>query len=255
MHSLYICIYTYIYMAFSTFNSLNSSFRKNIVPSSPVPDILWYKFESTDISSNNLNLKNYAGTGDYNALCSVSGMLSNAQSVFGAGSLYMNGTSYVNLNSSIVNTFNGTQSATYSIWVFQTSGGSGYTPPFILRYNGMYNLTGIGLTSTGVMTRMDLSQYIPLSVTIALNTWHNIALTLQYTATNSWVAKLYVDGVSQPFNYAPNVSGSGTSTIGNPNTNNFSTQGVGSFYGHVDDFRVYSYALTDAQMTLIYNKK
>lgn len=185
-------------------------------------------------------------------------MLSNTKSLIGAGSLYMDGTSYVNLNSSYVDSFTSTQSATYSIWVFQTSGGGGYTPPFMIRNGGMYNQTGIGLTSSGYIDRLNLGgQYVPMSVTISQNTWH-IALTHQYTGTNSWITKIYVDGVSLPYQYSNtnlSVSGSGTSSIGNPNRNTFSSSNVGSFYGYVDDFRVYSYALTDAQMTLIYNKK
>jgi hypothetical protein len=249
-------------MAFSTFNSFHSTHNR-LSALSNIPDVLWYKFEASDISSNNLNLKNYALNGDYNAVCTGSGMLSTATSAVGSGSLYLNGTNYVNLNSSAVNLFSTTQSGSYSIWFYCNSSTSGsytlpgnFITPFLLQFAGVNHFNGFELSSSNNVITFPRSNmgdcYIPqTNQTISSNVWHNMTITIKYISTNLWSYKTYLDGILVP--------DSGGNSSNSFSGNSFSTQNSNSyigygFAGYVDDFRVYSYPLTQAQVTSIYNK-
>ena len=261
-------------MAFCSFNSFNSLSNKRkkqtttIVPAG-TPDILWYQFETGDISSNNLNLKNYV-TGDYLATCSTTGMLSTTTSALGSGSLLMNGSNWVNLNSSntLLNNFSNTQSQSYSVWFRCTSAtpnASTIMVPFVFAYNGQYTHTTFAIKNNGgnnlfIERTNNGAQYVPMNTnTFAVNTWNHFATTATNTSSGNWSLRSYFNGtlLTGPTTTSNSLlNGGGPSYIGSGNITT-GVNGYGgncNFIGYVDDLRVYNSVLSASQILSLYNK-
>ena len=236
--------------------------NKTITYSTITPDLMWYKFESGDLSGT--NLRNYA-TGDYLALCSASGMLSTTTSAVGSGSLLMNGSTRITLANTALTPFSSTQSQTISIWFncsSATPNASTIMCPYLLAYNYTYTLDSIAIKNAGTnlltIERSNFgAQYLSLAGigTFGINTWQHYAMTVSNNSAGNWTIKNYFNGTL--FSTATSTTlaqSSSSSFIGSGQTAVMGYNGDSNFIGNVDDFRVYSYALTATQISSIYNK-
>jgi hypothetical protein len=232
------------------------------------PDILWYKFETGD-STNGTNLKNYV-SGDYLATCSTTGMLSTAQSAVGTGSLLMDGTNSVNLNSTntLLNAFSDTQSQSYSVWFRCTSdtpNASTIMVPFVFAYAGQYTHTTFAIKNNGTgLLKIERTnyggQYIGMETnSFSVNTWNHFATTATNTSSGNWDLRSYFNGVLLTGPYASFhtlLSGGGSSYMGSGNITGGLNGYTGNcnFIGYIDDLRVFNSVLTAGQILSIYNK-
>ena len=234
-----------------------------------LPDLLWYKFETGDISSNNLNLKNYS-TGDYLATCSTTGMLSTTTSAVGSGSLFMSGSSWVSLLSTntLLNTFSSTQSGSYTIWFNCTTANPNSSTimiPFLLAYTDQYNEIGFAIKNSSAnkiyIERINIgAQYYNVTASntiVSINTWNHFAITVSNTSSNNWTYKSYLNGslISSSTSTTMLETTTGTSFIGSGNKNPvIGYSGDSNFIGYVDDFRVYNRTITSTEIVALYNR-
>lgn len=233
--------------------------------SSTSPDVLWYTFEAADFSG--LNIKNHV-TNDYLATCSTSGMLNTSTFATGASCLYMNGSSYVSLSSTItgMTTFSATQSQSHCLWIYCTSAtasSSGYMAPFVYLYNGQYTHTTLLIANNGgnnmCISRFNYGgQYWAAAAnSFAINTWNHIAVTATNTSSGNWTLNAYLNGalLNTLTSFNSLVDGGGPSYIGSGNLNAVNgMSGNSNFIGCVDDLRIYNRALSASEVLSIYNK-
>jgi len=236
-----------------------------------IPDILWYKFNSTDISSNGLNLLNSA-TGDYNALCTTSNMIvNNALNLDAINSIDLKLT-----NNTTITSFTTTQSVSYTCWINVTNLNTQANPtqmhsiPITMAYYTKdYNILPFEFqysnSTSFIWQRSNIGGdclTINNPPSINYNTYAHYAFIVENTGTSLWTFKRYVNNILIdtllstatnnpsliPFSFA-NYPSKINSTFDS------SSQYFKNTTGALDDFRVYNYALTSSQVTSIYNSR
>jgi len=236
-----------------------------------IPDILWYKFNSTDLSSNGLNLLN-STTGDYNALCTTSNMIvNNALNLDAINSIDLKLT-----NNTTITSFTTTQSVSYTCWIYVTNLNTQANPsymwsiPITMAYNQQYwNILPFEFqysnSTSFIWQRSNIGGdclTINNPPSINYNTYAHYAFIVENTGTSLWTFKRYVNNILIdtllstatnnpsliPFSFA-NYPSKINSTFDS------SSQYFKNTTGALDDFRVYNYALTSSQVTSIYNSR
>jgi len=190
-----------------------------------------YKFEQnindSTTGANNLTLA--AGTTSY-----VSGQEGSAIS--------LNGSTYYTASSSAVIT--GTADRTVSFWMYITSFVANQGP-FGWGVGSNNNAFGMYFPNTnGVAYCFGYANDVQFNTTFSLNTWYHIAIVVSSTGT---VRTLYVNGVQD--------KQSTTTALNTSSSSLFVGQDFLSsvdFNGYLDEFRVYSSALSASQASALY---
>ena len=148
---------------------------------------------------------------------------------------------YVNLNSPILSTTNGSQPYTVEMWIKAIPGG---TLPGILfgQYNaGDPNRFGLLIQPNGHFF-MFKGGMIPAEGTTNLkdNTWHHVAMTKE----NSGTVTLYVDGQVEATSMDVLPFTNFNSRLGNQNWDG----GSAHFNGNMDEVRIWDHALCEAEV-------
>lgn len=259
-------------MSFCTLSTMSrTSVAITVVPviintTFPNPDLIWFKFEPSDFIG--LQLKNHA-TNDYLATCSASGMSSISTFVRGSGSLFMNGSTFVNIlsNNTKMTLFTSTQSGTYCIWfnctqAIPTAGNNNFFLPFAVQYRETFVVMTVGINNfsgnTMIISRINVGgQYIGVGTgTFEINTWNHFSIVVSNTSSGNWTINAYLNGVQISSSVSTNVTNTlitlATSYIGSGNQS-FNDSFDQNFVGYVDDFRAYHYALSASQILEVSN--
>ena len=193
-------------------------------------EYVWYQFEGNLINS-------VTGTAD----ATLFGTASYNSSVVkrGTQSLLSNVNSYVNLPTLNLSYSSG---LTIAFWFYRTGVGT----ETVLSFNsGGFEFYFFGSATTynlcvSIAGGPDNSESFYTFTSI--NAWYHFAITMTYSSGNTSTRKIYIDGVLQK-------------TIINMNypTTTYSTNKLGQFTGYIDDFRIYRYVASDANITNIYN--
>jgi hypothetical protein len=210
-------------------------------------------------SSGNMRTATLAVAGTGTATFSTTHMV-------GTHALNLGGTSntnggYVNIPASL-NTMGATTTITIACWVnittdrawarvfdFNNSSTTGYM--FLTTFQNVAtpNSVRFAITTTGNAGEQQISSTARLST----GTWHHIAVVLGAGAT--YTGTLYVDGAVAGTNAAMTLR---PSSIGNTANNWIGRSAFVAdpyFSGLVDDFRIYSRALTAAEVTAVFNER
>ena len=136
---------------------------------------------------------------------------------------------------------------TYSAWV-KINGQPSSTQYSVI--TGNYGRSGLYINTNGKARAraFDTSDhYVDSATSVTNNQWHHIVATYDQ---NSTLTKIYIDGnYENQMSFYPSLLNHSTSYfVENPNT-----AADTYFTGQMDDVRIYNYALTPAQVKLIYN--
>jgi hypothetical protein len=230
----------------------------------------YYKFDSKDISSNNLNIANYAtGYPIYDATLSAANTASNGIinmiSMVGNSSLYLSTNSnYLNIPMPNIST-NG---FTIAFWMNTTMNTTSIpntgTNPCMLWLNGVItpNVNSLYLKMTNSSSNIVLTfvcgnnsnqtTFNSSNKTINDGAWHHIVITSTYAAANTSTISMYIDSSynnGTTTGYYQGALQSSGHLIGY-------SAGVlsNAFYtGYIDDFRIYRKVLSPPEIVALYN--
>ena len=213
----------------------------------------WWTFDGADMDATTATDKSVSGN-----TATFTGTVNKTIGKIGQGVNLIGESSHLQLVGDIAPTFDG--DFTVSMWV-KPQDKSAYTATFSdLIGNGLSNTaTGWVARFTGtqkfqVLTSSDAS--VPLasyvgSQTLPFNVWYHFAFT--YNTTTGAIA-IFVDGVEDTAASGTTESGGVGSEIGrNLWLGGGAATGVRDTLGDIDDIRIYSRILTNAEITRLYN--
>ena len=171
---------------------------------------------------------------------------------FGQAAVFNGSSSKIALNSSIASVF--TDNFTFSAWVYPTDN-SNYICLFdaefgmeLYFYQGSFQLYS---NDTNSDTSRNIIGFSTTTTNYAINQWHHVALTFTKTS-QTWYINGQQDGTNSTSSYTPYQAS--LISIGY-----FERQDGGTnhyvFNGKIDQVRIYDAALTDSQVTELYNEK
>ena len=238
-------------MAFSQINSFSSSFLHNNPTTTTYDDIsstsltYWYKFNSGDINSSN-KVYNYADS-TYDATAISGASIDTSTYKTGSGSLYVNGGSYV-----AIDTFTSSLTGiTIACWFKITT--SSWARLFDFGNNSSSNNILFAMNGIPSVYRGTVENQPGSIGTYANGNWYHIVWTLSAVASSSvanctW--RIYINGsqIYTDTNYYPNAVSRTRNYIGKSNWS-----GDPSTSGYIDDFRYYTRAISASEALQLYN--
>ena len=226
--------------------------------------VLWYRFDdgSGTIALDSSTAPGAPHNGTLMAVGTGSGTLSTTHQV-GTGALSLSGTNstngaYISIPAS-PNALGATTAITIACWVnvttdrawgrvFDFNNGSTTGYMFLTTYQSQNTPNSVRFAITA--TNNAGEQQISSTARLTTGAWHHLAVVLDVGAT--YVGTLYVDGAVAGTNAAMTLR---PSSLGNT-TNNWIGRSAFTadpyFAGLIDDFRVYSRALTAGEITTLY---
>jgi uncharacterized protein YjdB len=237
----------------AVFNGFSASSQVTVLPVSSLAG--WWKF---DDGSGNI-ATDYSGYGNeatlFNGMTWTSGQIGEAVSANGTNQ-YVS-IPAVNLTS--------TQAVTWTAWVNRTYMSN--SPATLIENSPNFNqsTTGFGFfpddsgdcgAANSMMTAVNgnVGYTMNCYAQPSSGVWHHLAVVYDKSQTGTNVIRMYIDGVLQSPTSQPRTS-TNTNTFGNNPTYLFSRGGTTNFgAGEIDDLRLYSQALTAAQIQAIYQQ-
>jgi hypothetical protein len=224
----------------------------------------WWKFdEASGTSASDSSGNSNTGTLTASNASFVAGHINNAVSLTRVGN---NTSGLVNIANPSNFNFEYNQSFTLAAWIYRNNNTG--EDDLIQKEDPANNYRGYGLLfnagSNSLYADLQFNNsgtHIEVYTNAAVSTgaWHHVVMTYDGSHLAAGV-KLYVDGASQALTV--NYDSLGTNTIQNADPLQIGGSGAGdgttdngccTFNGKVDDARVYSGALTAAQVTQLYN--
>ncbi len=187
---------------------------------------LWYQMENNSYNSG----------GGYNLDGSLNGTASFNTSIkkYGNYSLLTDPSSSISVPTLYLN---GNYGLTIAFWFYRTATG---TETFVNFGNGSLTINSFG-TSTNYNMYLNLYSSQLLVPFTGINTWNHYAATLTYSSGNTSTWRVYLNGTYN------------NTTTGTYPLTPFNNNKIGTITGYIDDFRIYNYVLSDANITNIYN--
>src|SRR5579875_1846983 len=237
----------------AVFNGFSASSQVTVLPVSSLAG--WWKF---DDGSGNI-ATDYSGYGNeatlFNGMTWTSGQIGEAVSANGTNQ-YVS-IPAVNLSS--------TSAVTWTAWVNRTYMSN--SPATLIENSPNFNqsTTGFGFfpddsgdcgAANSMMTAVNgnVGYTMNCYAQPASGVWHHLAVVYDKSQTGTNVISLYIDGVLQSPTSQPRTS-TNTNTFGNNPSYLFSRGGTTNFgAGEIDYLRLYSQALTAAQIQAIYQQ-
>lgn len=219
---------------------------ENAVTTSTSP-VLWYKFNTEDVTGSSLTNYGSAGTGGNGTMNSTT--INTSIKKFGTGSLLIN-PSYLTLPNVSVGT--GIKFS-ISFWFYMTTANSsagfvsfytGYPSGFIY-FGTTANVLYFGFENKNYQTTLDVTN------STNWNKWHFVAVSFSNNTTNT----INLNGTNTTFNMASSYNTVNYNTSNNfIGINSLDVNKTKNWTGYVDSFRFFNVALTSAELTNLYNE-
>lgn len=219
-----------IFMAFSTFNTFNNTINSKTKIKTNLWHLAYYNFENGATDRWNSN----------NATDNNSTSITTTRSKYGTYSCMSGGTvgsaQYI-ITPSI--TYIPANGLSISLWMYRTATAtSGDTKVFEFTEESIM----LWMSNNGSLINFANGPNVSITT---LNTWNNIIITI--ASTGAYI--VYLNGT----NKATGTIASLVSPLPSGNICRSLTSAHNSFFGNIDDFRIYNIVLTQTQVSGIYN--
>jgi hypothetical protein len=250
----------------NTLSTIKSNiYNKRTVATIPPTDslIVWYKFNTIDVSNGGTSLFNYANS-TYDTVTTGADMIvaNTATPKNGTGSFYKlsSGAGSVSRVEGVISSvMTSTQPLTIAFWYKALAMNPAFSPVFQSRFGTTnqhltsFRINGLG-TSFAVQFNSSGGSFVPTALPSGITNvndtvnWYYVAFVMSGTTITFYINN---QQAGTPVSYTSFVAGTYNQTSVGVDWNNVDNAGGAKF--ELDDLRCYTRVLTTAELTLLYN--